>query len=149
MSCSVTGVPITRGVVLVSHFLFVDDCLLFIKASSLERRRLQDIIHCYREHLDRSRDKTSVHFRKNIPREVRHTITEFLGFVQLVVWRNILVYHRWSVGTECFLSKEKSTKYGRNLIAGKQSFYPKLVRKFYLSCCPSSSNLLNGNISTA
>lgn len=73
-----SGVPIARGMVKMSHLFFADNCLLFCKASVHKWIRLNSILRLYestsQKYLDR--DKTSLFFNKNTGSSTKEYLME-------------------------------------------------------------------------
>lgn len=64
---AITGVPLARNKMHISHLFFADHSLLFCKANSLEWSRLIQVLDTY-EHVSGQRlnkEKTSIFFSKN------------------------------------------------------------------------------------
>ena len=61
------GIAVCRRAPLVSHLLFVDDCIVFCNASKEERLRLTKILEVYEKESRQklNREKTSLFFQQN------------------------------------------------------------------------------------
>jgi len=69
---SMDGIAICRGGPKLSHLFFVDDSLIFCKASLAECDSLQRVLEVYEWALDQqlNRAKTSLFFNNNTPKEI-------------------------------------------------------------------------------
>lgn len=63
----ITGLPIAKGGFRLSHLFFVDDSVLFCRATFSEWCSIQDILEVYERASSQklNRDKTSIFFNKN------------------------------------------------------------------------------------
>ena len=75
------GIMVCRQAPLVSHLLFVDDCIVFGKASKEEGSRLLKILEVYEKESGQklNREKTSLFFSKNTSVEVKEEVKDMFG----------------------------------------------------------------------
>ena len=78
------GVSICRGCPMVSHLFFVDDSLLFCKASTQECQNLMAILDLYEAASGQkvNVDKSSIFFTINTPLKLKAEIMEVMGAMQ-------------------------------------------------------------------
>lgn len=80
MGC-ISSVAIGLGLVAINHLLFVDDCLLFCQANSIEWSNMVSRLNLY-EHVSGqflNKDKTSLFFSNNTPVDVKNNLTLIVG----------------------------------------------------------------------
>ena len=72
----IKGVAACRGAPRVSHLLFVDDSIVFCKASMEECDRLIKVLEEYEGDSGQklNKEKTSLFFSKNTPREIKEYV---------------------------------------------------------------------------
>ena len=68
------------------HLLFVDDSLIFCKATLEECNKVMDLLKVYEEASGQkiNKSKTSLFFRKFIPEDVKHGIKVTLGVLEIM-----------------------------------------------------------------
>ena len=68
----ISGVSVCRGAPRISHLLFVDDCIIFGKASVDEGYRVLKVLADYKEESGQklNKEKTSLFFSRNTSREI-------------------------------------------------------------------------------
>jgi hypothetical protein len=76
-----TGIPISRGDIPVSHLLFADDSLIFCRANRLEWGRVHALLSIYEKASGQkvNQEKTGVFFSKNTKRDVQDQILQGTG----------------------------------------------------------------------
>lgn len=75
------GIKVNFRAPWLSHLLFADDSLIFIKADTKSARRLNEILEIYGEALGQSvnRSKSSIFFSPNTPTTLRQSLKQTLG----------------------------------------------------------------------
>ncbi|XP_042958065.1 uncharacterized protein LOC122293587 [Carya illinoinensis] len=78
---ALTGVPLARNHMNISHLFFANDSLLFCKANPLEWSRLIYLLEVYENASGQrfNKDKTSIYFSKNTNQEVKEIIVQIAG----------------------------------------------------------------------
>ena len=72
------GISVCRQAPMVSHLLFVDDCIVFCNASKEEGARITKILENYERKSGQklNREKTSLFFNKNMSEEVKEEVRD-------------------------------------------------------------------------
>jgi hypothetical protein len=78
---TITGLPVVRGRIRISHLFFADDSLLFCKANVEEWARIQEILGLYEQASGQklNREKTSIFFSRNTKQETKDFIISISG----------------------------------------------------------------------
>jgi hypothetical protein len=100
------GVPISRGGTRISHLLFADDSLLFMRASSRYWQHVTEILDIYERASGQkvNLEKTSLFFSRNTREEVRASILQETGLALLSSMRPIWGYRLLLAAPEFLLS---------------------------------------------
>ncbi|CAM8962468.1 unnamed protein product [Rhodiola kirilowii] len=80
-----SGIKICRRAPTVSHLLFADDSIFFIKVNNEEARHLKYVLNCY-EKVSGQRinfEKSEICFSRNSPADIRVEICDILGVSQV------------------------------------------------------------------
>ena len=121
-------ISICKGCPRVTHLLFVDDSILFYKASVGESRELRYILQKYEEASGQkiNTDKSSIFFSPNTTQVTKDEILDTLGPMQDT-------RHTRYLGLPSFIGrskkqvfaiqKKKKKKLGRGLLAGRANYY--------------------------
>ncbi|XP_074274046.1 uncharacterized protein LOC141597480 [Silene latifolia] len=82
---SLHGVRIARTAPSISHLLFADDSIFFMRASTEEVETVSNVLRRYENASGQlvSREKTTVSFSKGIPRQKRSNLATRLGVVEV------------------------------------------------------------------
>ena len=78
------GISSCKGSPIVAHLLFVDDSMIYCKASEQESRELCEILHKYEEAAAQkiNTERSLVFFSKNTGEETKEVVKEMLGSMQ-------------------------------------------------------------------
>jgi hypothetical protein len=76
------GIKIAQNCSPISHILFVDDLILFAKATSSEANILKSVLdqYCYKSGQAINSSKSSIHFNKNIAPSIANSISSILPY---------------------------------------------------------------------
>ncbi|XP_074265126.1 uncharacterized protein LOC141587550 [Silene latifolia] len=79
------GIQISQSAPAVSHLLFADDSIFFVRAKVEEADEINHILRRYEAASSQmvSLDKTTVSFSKGVPRANRHTLASRLGVTEV------------------------------------------------------------------
>ena len=96
------GIVVSRGGPKLSHLFFVDDSLIFCKASMEECNELQKILQVYKDALGQqlNQAKTSLFFSSNTPREIQEEIKNRFG-------AQVIKQHEKYLGLPSLVGKNK------------------------------------------
>ena len=88
----ITGLPVTKGGTKLNHLLFVDDNILFCRATIFEWIHIQEVLEVYEMALGQklNRDKTSIFFSKNTRRETKTHIKAVAGVGSTTCYKKYL-----------------------------------------------------------
>lgn len=118
-----------------NHLFFADDCLLFCKENSLEWSNLIHILGIYEKSSGQSlkKEKTSIFFSSNTPRDIQHNIIHITGIKPTSTLEKYL-------GLPALLGKINpklfivlSTRLGPAYPIGRLNSYWRLAEKFFSS----------------
>ena len=78
------GISICRGSPSITHLLFVDDSMIYCKATGLESRELQSILQKYEDVVSQriNTENSSIFFSQNIDEDTKKKVKEILGAMQ-------------------------------------------------------------------
>jgi hypothetical protein len=80
-SSNLKGIKVAPSAPVVSHLLFADDSLLFLRENVENAQKINDVmnIYCCASGQQINMDKSSIHFAKGIPNSTRETIKNLLN----------------------------------------------------------------------
>jgi hypothetical protein len=89
---TITGLPMVRGRIRISHLFFADDSLLFCKANVEEWARIQEILGLYEQASGQklNREKTFIFFSRNTKQETKDFIISISGVSSLANYEKYL-----------------------------------------------------------
>ncbi|XP_026409828.1 uncharacterized protein LOC113304923 [Papaver somniferum] len=113
-SKSISGIQIDRRAPPISHLLFADDCLIFVKANLDNINNLQDILNSFSSSSGQvlNYQKSSICFSNNISTEAATTITRILNVKKMEPEEKYL-------GILLFLNKKKRVSFN-NLVVNME-----------------------------
>lgn len=77
----IRGVAISRQAPLISHLFFVDDCIIFCRATREECRQVTSMLEVYEKELGQklNKEKTSLIFSKNTNEDIQNYVKDTFG----------------------------------------------------------------------
>ena len=104
----ISGVSVCRGAPQISHLLFVDDCIIFGKASVGEGNRVFKVLADYEKESGQklNKEKTSLFFSRNTSKEIREEIKRKFG-------AQIIHKHERYLGLPTLVGKGKKKAFSR------------------------------------
>lgn len=93
----IKGVSVCRGAPQISHLLFVDNSIIFCRATMEEGNQVIKVVKDHEEASSQklNKEKTSLFFSKNTKRDTQEGIKDLLG-AQINNMKNTLGCHPWS-----------------------------------------------------
>lgn len=108
MKGMIKGVLFRRGAPQVFHLLFVDDNIVFYRATVEKGRRVSKILTDYENDSGQklNKEKTSLYFNKNTSRETQEQVKTLIG-------AQIIHYHEKYLGPPPLVGREKMRAFNR------------------------------------
>ena len=145
---SLRGIKSSQHGVCISHLLFVDDSLLFCRASVEECQRLLHILETYEAASGQAinRQKTSLFFTTNTKPEVRRAIQQMMSARIMSSGEKYLGLPMASGKSKVNTFKELQEKITKMVMGWNEAYFKGRERDFDQDRGPSHSNLLHVSI---